>query len=72
MKIYVAAAVEALRKEERQDETQFTTKIDGWLSEFLPSLNANVLFCRFFFCFVESHLVYDQTQGSGAVFFLLC
>jgi hypothetical protein len=23
------AAVEALRKKERQDETQFTTKIDG-------------------------------------------
>jgi hypothetical protein len=28
MKIYVAA-VEALRKKERQDETQFTTKIGG-------------------------------------------
>ncbi len=28
MKIYVAA-VEALRKNERQDETQFTTKIAG-------------------------------------------
>ncbi len=28
MKIY-AAAVEALRKNERQDETQFTTKIGG-------------------------------------------
>ncbi len=27
LKIYIAAAVEALRKEERQDETQFTTKI---------------------------------------------
>ncbi len=27
MKIYVAAAVEALRKKERQDETQFTTKL---------------------------------------------
>jgi hypothetical protein len=34
MKIYVAAA-EALRKKERQDETQFTTKIDGFLS-FIP------------------------------------
>ncbi len=32
VKIYVAA-VEALRKKERQDETQFTTKIDGF-SEF--------------------------------------
>jgi hypothetical protein len=29
--IYVAA-VEALRKKERQDETEFTTKIDGFLS----------------------------------------
>ncbi len=31
MKIYVAA-VKALRKKERQDETQFITKIDGFLS----------------------------------------
>jgi hypothetical protein len=30
VKIYVAA-VEALRQKERQDETQFTTKIDGFL-----------------------------------------
>jgi hypothetical protein len=30
-KIYVAA-VEALKKKERQDETQFTTKSDGFLS----------------------------------------
>ncbi len=29
VKIYVAAAVEALRKKEREDETQFTTKIGG-------------------------------------------
>jgi hypothetical protein len=35
-----AAAVEALRRKERQDETQF--------SEFHPPLNSNVLFCRFF------------------------
>jgi hypothetical protein len=34
VKIYVAA-VEALRKNERQDETQFTTKIDGFL-HFIP------------------------------------
>jgi hypothetical protein len=26
VKVYVAAAVEALRRKERQDETQFTTK----------------------------------------------
>jgi len=37
-----------------------------WFFEFHPPLNANALFCRFFF---ESHPVYDQTQGSGAVFF---
>jgi hypothetical protein len=58
VKIYVAA-VEALRKKERQDETQFTTKIDVF-SEFHPPLNANVLFCRF---------VLNLTRGSGAVFF---
>jgi hypothetical protein len=34
VKIYVAA-VEELRKKKRQDETQFTTKIDGNLS-FIP------------------------------------
>jgi hypothetical protein len=34
VKIYVAA-VEALRKKERQDETRFTIKIDGFLS-FIP------------------------------------
>ncbi len=62
MKIYVAA-VEALRTKERQDETQCTTKIDGFLVS--PRMHANVLLCRFFF---ESHPVYDQTQGSGALF----
>jgi hypothetical protein len=35
-------------KKERQDETQFTTKIDGFLS-FIPPLNANVLFFAGFF-----------------------
>jgi hypothetical protein len=29
VKIYAAAAVEALRKKERPDETQFTTQIGG-------------------------------------------
>ncbi len=55
-------------QKERQDETQFTTKIDGFF-EFHPPLNANVYFSAGFF--FESHPVYDQTQGSGAVFFLL-
>jgi hypothetical protein len=56
VKIYVAA-VEALRKKERQDETQLTTKIDGFLSFTLP-LSANVLFCRFFM----NLTLYDETQ----------
>jgi hypothetical protein len=47
VKIYVAA-VEGLRKKERQDETQCSPPIWGF-SEFHPPLNANVLFCRFFF-----------------------
>jgi len=34
VKIY-AASVEARRKKERQDETQFITKMDGFLS-FIP------------------------------------
>jgi hypothetical protein len=54
------AAVEALKKKERQDENQFTNKIAGILS-FCPApatpFNANVLFCRFFFN--QSHPVYD-------------
>ncbi len=65
MKIYVAAA-EALRKKERQDETQFTTKIDCFLS-FIPS-QILMYFLQFF---LKSHPAYNQTQGSGAVFFLL-
>jgi hypothetical protein len=44
-KIHVTA-VEAFKKKERQDETQFSIKIDGFLS-FIPSLNANVFFCWF-------------------------
>jgi hypothetical protein len=55
--------VEALKEKERQDETQFTTKIDGFLSfiplhidgflSFIPpptsTLNANVLFLAGYF-----------------------
>jgi hypothetical protein len=59
MEIY-AATVEALKKKERQGETQFTTK-----TEVPPPLNANV------FDFFESHRVYDQTQGSSLVFLTL-
>jgi hypothetical protein len=36
----------------------------GFLS-FTPLLNANVFYCKLFF---ESHLILDQTQGTGAVF----
>jgi hypothetical protein len=48
VKIYVAAAAEALMKKERQDETQFTTKVDGFL-RFIPPLNATVLFLQVLF-----------------------
>jgi len=47
VKIYVAA-VEALRKKERQDESQCP-----------PPPNANVLFGR---CFLKSHPVYDKLR----------
>jgi hypothetical protein len=57
------AAVEALMQKERQDETQFTTKIDGFLMEalmqkerqdetqFITKIDGflNVPFWRFFF-----------------------
>jgi hypothetical protein len=57
VKIYVAA-MEALRKKEREGETQFTIKIDGFLSFTSPpppplsSSNVNVLVCRFFWKFI--------------------
>jgi hypothetical protein len=59
--------VEALVQKERQDETQFATKIlmVFWVSSPVEML---MYFCAGFFW--ESHPVYDQTQGSGAVFFL--
>ncbi len=51
VKIYVAA-VEALRKNERQDETQFTTKFEGFLSfstihhSYIPCLSHKALETR--------------------------
>jgi len=49
MKSYVAA-VEALRKNERQGEIQFIIEIDGFLSSPPPPLNVNVfIFAGFFF-----------------------
>ncbi len=47
VKIYVAA-LQALRKKDRQDQRQVYHQ-NWWFSEFHPPLNANVLFCRFFF-----------------------
>ncbi len=46
MKIF-DAAVEELGKKERQDETQFTTKIDGFLS-FIPCWMLMYFFAGFF------------------------
>jgi hypothetical protein len=62
VKIHVAA-VEALRKKERQGRNSENHQ-NRWFSEFHPLLKANVFFCRFF---LKSHPVYDQTQGTGAV-----
>ncbi len=58
VKIY-AATVEALKKKERQGETQFTTKTDVH-----TPLNPNVFY---FFEFPIS----DQTEGSSVVFLTL-
>jgi hypothetical protein len=61
--------VETLRRrKERQDETQFTTKVDGF-SEFHPPLKANVLFLQVFF--KNLTLCMTKLKDSGAVFFLL-
>jgi len=69
LKIYAARA-EALKKKERQGETQFTTKNGGAPKP--PPLNANVfLFPGRFFFFSESHPIYDQTQGASVVFLTL-
>jgi hypothetical protein len=46
VKIYVAA-MGAIRKKGRQDETQFTTKIDGFLS-FTPCWMRMYFFAGFF------------------------
>jgi hypothetical protein len=64
MKRYVVA-VEALRKIGRWGETQFTTKIDGFL---VPS---SLWMLMFFFVqvFFWSHPVYDQTQCSDVIFY---
>jgi len=58
VKIYVSV-VEALRKKERQGETQ------EWFPEFHPPLNANVLFCRFF---LNLTLCMTELGGTDPVF----
>ncbi len=47
VKIYVAPALVALMKKERQDETEFTTKIDGFVS-FIPHRMLMYFFAGFF------------------------
>jgi hypothetical protein len=73
VKIYVAA-VEALRKKERQDETQFTTKIDSFSKVFFDvffkiSFDVN----SYYHCIVEVPfrmtllwLHYRLSRGGGA------
>jgi hypothetical protein len=56
VQIYVAAALEAPKKNERGDETQFTTKIGGTtslgpsyyfvLENFIPNYAFDALLCR--------------------------
>jgi hypothetical protein len=70
MKIYVGAAVEALGKNERQGETQFSTEIAGFLSPPPPPPCPLYLMVFFLQGFYESHLGYDQTQYSNALYFL--
>jgi hypothetical protein len=67
VKIYVAA-VEALRKRERQDETQFSLPQNNrWFSEFHPSLMLMYFFfCKFFLNLISCNV---QTQGSGCCAF---
>jgi hypothetical protein len=65
VKIYVVAALEVLKKNERKMKLNLPQKsIVFWVSTPPPSSNANVLFGRVFF---DTHPLYDQTQGSGAV-----
>jgi len=55
MKIYVAA-VEALRKKERGDETQFTTKISG-----KASLRLRYFLCKISFPVMHLVAYYAET-----------
>ncbi len=53
------------QEKRKPGETQKTINLNLWFYEFHPVFHPNVLFCRLFF---ESHPVYDETQGTGAVF----
>jgi len=69
VKIYVAS-VDALRRKEREDETQFTTKIGGFLS-FIPCWMLMYFFAGFFcispcVCCAPIFCNYCQQLGSLA------
>ncbi len=66
VKIYVTA-VEAFRKKERHDETQFTTKTDGFLS-FIPCWTLMYFFAD---CFWISPCVWPNTGFWCSVFLTL-
>ncbi len=69
VKIYVAA-VEALRKKERQDETQFTTQIDGFLS-FIPPWMLMFFFAGLFL--ISPCAIRIKTLGKpNSGFLVLC
>jgi len=59
--LQVGAVMEALKKMERQGETQFTTK----------KLRSPHPWMLTFYIFFESHPIYDQTQDSSVVFLTL-
>jgi hypothetical protein len=63
VKIYVTA-VKALRKKERQGETQKIILMNDFLSFTTP---APLMLMYFFARFFQSYPVYDQTQGTGAL-----
>jgi len=69
VKIYVA--MKALKKRERQDETQMYHKNTQFLrvSTPLPPLMLTCFFLQALF--LNLIPIYDQTQGSSAVFSLL-
>jgi hypothetical protein len=65
MKIYVAA-VEALRKNERQGETQFSTEIDGFLHLILARYQFNLA------SLLIKLDIYRQSIGKSKKFPLFC